>query len=37
MVISFYDLDIVEEAFDIALMIDLTFKTFVNAKAHCSI
>jgi len=31
-----YDLDTVKEAFDVALKIDLTFKTLVNAKARCS-
>jgi len=31
-----YDLDTVEEVFDIALRLDLTFKTLVNAKARCS-
>ena len=31
-----YDLDTVEEAFDVALRLDLTFKTLVNAKARCS-
>ena len=31
-----YDLDTVEEAFDVALKLDLTFKTLVNAKARCS-
>ena len=31
-----YDLDIVEEAFDVVLNVDLTFKTIVNAKARCS-
>jgi len=36
MITSFYDLDTVEEAFDVALMIDLTFKRLVNAKARCS-
>jgi len=30
-----YDLDMVEEAFDVALRLDLTFKTLVNAKAKC--
>jgi len=28
-----YDLDTVEKAFDIALMLDLAFKRLVNAKA----
>jgi len=31
-----YDLDIFEEAFDIVLKLDLTFKILVNAKARCS-
>ena len=31
-----YDLDTVEEVFDVALKLDLTFKTLVNAKARCS-
>ena len=31
-----YDLDTVEEAFDVALRLDLTFKTLVNDKARCS-
>ena len=31
-----YDLDTVEEAFDVALRWDLTFKTLVNAKVWCS-
>jgi len=31
-----YDLDIVEEAFDVALKLDLTFKMLVNAKTRCS-
>jgi len=31
-----YDLDTVEEAFDVALRLDLTFKMLVNAKAKCS-
>ena len=30
-----YDLDIVEETFDVALKLDFTFKTLVNAKARC--
>ena len=29
------DLDTVEEAFDVALRLDLTVKTLVNAKAKC--
>jgi len=36
MIIGSYDLSTVEEAFDVALMIDLTFKTLVNVKAWCS-
>ena len=36
MIISPYDLDTVKEAFDVALRLDLTFKTLVNAKARCS-
>jgi len=31
-----YDLDTVEEAFDVALRLDLTFKMLVNARARCS-
>ena len=31
-----YDLDTVEDAFDVALRLDLTFKTLVNAKTRCS-
>jgi len=31
-----YDLDTVEEVFDLVLKIDLTFKMLVNAKARCS-
>ena len=31
-----YDLYTIEEAFDVALKLDLTFKTLVNAKAQCS-
>jgi len=31
-----YDLDTVEEAFDVALKLNLTFKTLINAKARCS-
>ena len=33
MIIGSYDLDIVEENFDVALKIGLTFKILVNAKA----
>ena len=36
MIIGPYDLDTVEKAFDVALRLDLTFKTLVNAKAKCS-
>ena len=36
MIIGPYDLDTVEEAFDVALKLDLTFKTLVNAKTRCS-
>jgi len=36
MITGSYDLDIVEEAFDVALKIDLTCKRLVNAKARCS-
>ena len=35
MIIDFYDLDTVEKAFNVALKIDLTFKTLVSAKARC--
>jgi len=35
MITSPYDLDTVEEAFDVALRLDLIFKTLVNAKARC--
>jgi len=31
-----YDLDTIEEVFDVALRLDLTFKTLVNAKTRCS-
>ena len=30
-----YDLNTVEEAFDVTLRLDLTFKTLVNAKTKC--
>jgi len=33
---SSYDLDTIEEAFDVALKLDLTIKTLVNVKAWCS-
>ena len=36
MITGAYDLDTVEEAFDVALRLDLTFKTLVNVKAKCS-
>ena len=36
MITGSYDLDTVEEAFDVALKIDLSFKMLVNAKAWCS-
>jgi len=36
MITGSYDLDTIEEAFDVALKIDLTFKTLVNAKVRCS-
>jgi len=36
MIISSYDLDTVEEAFDIALRINLILKTLVNVKARYS-
>jgi len=36
MITSSYDLDTVEEAFDIALKIDLTLTRLVNTKARCS-
>jgi len=35
MITDFYDLDTVEEAFDVALKINLTFKMIFNAKAWC--
>jgi len=31
-----YDLNTVEEAFDVALKLDSTFKTLINAKTRCS-
>ena len=34
MITGSYDLDTVEEAFDVTLKIDLTFKTLVNAKVQ---
>jgi len=36
MVTGPYDLDTIEEAFNVALRLDLTFKTLVNVKARCS-
>jgi len=36
MIISSYDLDTVEKAFDVAIKIDLTFKLLVNDNARCS-
>ena len=36
MIIGSYYLDTVEEAFDVTLKIDLTFKRLINAKARCS-
>jgi len=36
MITGSYNLDIVEETFDVALKLDLTFKTLVNIKARCS-
>ena len=36
MIIGSCDLDTVEEAFDVALKIDLTFKTLVKTKARYS-
>ena len=36
MITDFYDLDTVEEAFDVALKINLTFKRLVNVKARYS-
>jgi len=35
MITGSYDLDTVEEAFDVALKIDLTFKRLVNVKIRC--
>ena len=31
-----YDLDTIEDVFDVALRLNLTFKMLVNAKAWCS-
>jgi len=36
MITGTYDLDTIEEAFDVTLRLDLTFKTLVNVKARCS-
>ena len=36
MITGSYDLNTVEEAFDVALKIDLTFRRLVNVKAQCS-
>jgi len=36
MITDSYDLDTVEEADDVALNINLTFKTLVNVKARCT-
>jgi len=36
MITGSYDLDTIEEAFDVALRIDCAFKMLVNAKAWCS-
>ena len=36
MITSPYDLNTAEDAFDVALKLDLTFKTLVNVKARCS-
>ena len=35
MITGSYDLDIVEEVFDVALKIDLTFKRLVNVQVRC--
>jgi len=35
MITGSYDLDTIEEAFDIALRIDLAFKMLVNVKTRC--
>jgi len=35
MITGSYDLDTIEEAFDVALKIDLAFKMLVNVKARC--
>ena len=36
MITGSYNLDTVEEVFDVAFKINLIFKTLVNAKAWCS-
>jgi len=36
LIIGSYNLDTVEEDFDVVLKLDLTFKTIVNANARCS-
>ena len=36
MIITSYDLNTIEETFDVALKIDLTFKASVNANTWCS-
>jgi len=36
MITGSYDLDTVEEVFDVALKIDLTLTRLVNTKARCS-
>jgi len=36
MITDSYDLDTIEEAFDVVLKIDLTFKMLVNARTRCS-
>jgi len=35
MITGLYDLNTIEEAFDVALKLDLTFKTLVNANVRC--
>ena len=34
MITDSYDLDIIEEAFDVTLKLDLTFKILVNVKTR---
>ena len=36
MITGSYDLDTVEEPFDVSLKIELTFKRLVNVKTRCS-